>query len=98
VSRVRFPDKPRLSAPSVLRHLAAGEWVAQVKHDGWRAWVECDRRRAALTSRQGNPIAAFPTLLGELGSRLAGLPLGTRLDGEWLGRRRFEPREPQDWS
>lgn len=94
----RYPDKPTRTTPGVLRTLREGHWLAQLKHDGWRAVITWDGSKASLVTRNNQPIAPGAALAAELARCLRRLPAGTVLDGEWLGMRRFEVEDPEDWS
>lgn len=82
----RFPDKPVASSPGVLEMLADGDWIAQIKFDGWRTLLEWDGSRPTLTSRHKTPIPASPDLVEFLANFLTGSP-PMLLDGEFMGRR-----------
>lgn len=53
----RFPDIPaREIHPSFIDQMKEGEWIAQIKWDGWRAVVEKDCGHFIYRSRSGKPI------------------------------------------
>ncbi len=82
----RYPDKPTASGPGILPTLADGEWLAQMKHDGFRCLVEWNGHTPTLTSREQKPIPASIDLRCDLIAALDGLaPM--LLDAEWMGRR-----------
>jgi len=71
-------------------------WVLEPKWDGYRCVARVSRDGVALWSRHGTPLAArVPTLA----SALAGLPVGTVLDGELVALRAgADGRVAQDWD
>ena len=82
----RYPDKPLSSSLGALDRLVEGEWLADLKYDGWRALVGWDGKDVTLTSRHRKPLPATARLLAQLRDafRATGPAL---LDGEWMGRR-----------
>lgn len=88
----RFPDKPLTAHLPILGQLAPREWLAQMKPDGWRALVRVEPDGGvSLTSRHREPITFGPALRSALAEVLRGLPSGTLLDGEYMGRRGRQP-------
>lgn len=89
MSTFRFPDKPTKATTSVLPHLEDGDWLCQFKPDGWRTLVTVAEDGITLTSRHNEPIPAAPEFVTDVARSLreAGMPSGTILDGEWMGRR-----------
>jgi hypothetical protein len=80
----RYPDKPTWASPARLEHLRPGEWLCQVKMDGWRALVGWDGRALGVVTRNFNPIRCCPGLLADLRRLLRGLPPVSLLDAEWI--------------
>jgi len=89
----RYPDKPRWATAGVLPVLKEGEWLAQFKADGWRAVVTLNPDALQLVSRHNLPLPASERLLDSAFRTLrgAGIPIGSVLDGEWMGRRDRQP-------
>ena len=89
----RFPDKPVDSAPAILTTLAEGEWLAQLKIDGWRCLIEWEPDGAGLTltSRHQEPIPASADLRRELTCLLEPQRAPLLIDAEWTGRRDRQP-------
>lgn len=83
----RFPDIPSLITPNVLETLRDGEWMAQLKFNGWRAMYDWDgseltlwgRKKRALTEPSAAFVAGIKDLLRPVPPCL--------LDGEVMGRR-----------
>jgi ATP-dependent DNA ligase len=86
----RYPDKPTTSSLGVLDHLVDGEWLADLKYDGWRALIRWDGNMVTFTSRHRKALPGTPGLLLEARDCLHGLPPAL-LDGEWMGRRDDQP-------
>ena len=89
----RYPDKPRWATAGVLPVLKDEEWLAQFKADGWRAVVTLQPDTVQLLSRHNLPLPASERLLETAARtlRAAGVPVGSVLDGEWMGRRDQQP-------
>jgi ATP-dependent DNA ligase len=85
-----FPDKPTTSSERILPTLSNGDWLAELKFDGWRTLVDWDGKRAILTSRHNQTIPASQSLLDEIAQALTQVP-PCALDGEWMGRRDRQP-------
>jgi ATP-dependent DNA ligase len=83
----RFPDKSILSAPAILNSLEPGVWLAQYKQDGWRMVIEVTVRGFTFTSRHNEPLPVSLSLRAIVESQVAGLPIGTIIDGEYMGLR-----------
>ena len=84
----RYPDTPVQSSELVLPTLPEGQWIAQMKYDGWRCLVEVRPDRHLLfTTRHDKPCPVSDALRRELIGALGRLPAGTVLDGEWMCRR-----------
>ncbi len=86
----RYPDKPTPSGPGVLADLPDGEWLAQMKSDGFRCLVDWNGDCPTFTSRERLPIPASVDLGADVIAALDGLPPLT-LDAEWMGRRDRQP-------
>lgn len=87
---MRFPDKPAIElGRRGLSKLPSG-LIAQAKMDGWRCVVEfidSPGVRTTYISRHKKSIPITGRVAMQIEEALAGLPTGTILDGEWLGRR-----------
>ena len=85
----RYPDKPLMSSLGALDSLVEGEWLAELKYDGWRALVRWDGKDVTLTSRHKKPLPATAGLLAQLRDEFARHHRlqSVLLDGEWMGRR-----------
>ena len=59
----RFPDRPTATSVGILSELAEGDWIAEIKFDGWRTVLGWDGREVTLTSRHRTPIPASPDLV-----------------------------------
>ncbi len=83
----RYPDKPVRSTPAVFPSLVRGEWLGQLKYDGWRTLIERTAAGCTYTSREGKPIPVSAAVRAAPDAALAHLPERTILDGEWMARR-----------
>jgi ATP-dependent DNA ligase len=81
---LRFPDKPTPASEARLLRLRDGEWLCQVKFDGWRAHIGWDGEAPTLLTRRFNPIPAGEALRRQLLRFCRKLPRNTLLDAEWV--------------
>lgn len=86
----RYPDKPTRCTAVVLPALVDGDWLAQLKYDGWRCQIAWDGRSVKLTSRRMTAIPATARLREALRSVLSVVPPAV-LDSEWMSRRDRQP-------
>jgi ATP-dependent DNA ligase len=86
----RYPDKPiNELARAGLAGLAKGEYIAELKMDGWRTVIYFDGDKLEFTSRQNRPIPVTPAVSAALMQTMIAshVPPGTVFDAEWLARR-----------
>lgn len=87
----RFPDKPCRQIKFAALAALSGDYIAELKLDGWRCLVHKLPSGLTFTSRHRRPIPISDSLAECMSDRLVGLPVGTLVDGEWLGRRAGVP-------
>lgn len=85
----RAPDKPYHVYPSYLQSLEGKNYIAESKYDGFRAVVMIDSKEILVYSRHFKPIKVNPKILKMV--KNLGLPSGTAIDAEWMGRRTIHP-------
>lgn len=90
IAAFRYPDKPTPSGPGVLPDLPDGEWLAQMKSDGYRCLLAWNAQCPTFTSRHAEPLPASVDLGCDVIGALDGLP-PLLLDAEWMGRRDAQP-------
>jgi len=85
----RYPDKPVGNmARAGLDELRDGDWLAQLKMDGWRCVITKDEHgRITCMSRHREPLPIPQNEIDKLAQDLDKLPKNSVLDGEWMGRR-----------
>src|SRR5262245_10948096 len=86
----RYPDKPFHTIPPSVIGSLPGEWIAQLKVDGWRCVIEVTQAGPFIyTSRHNKPIpiSAECSTAFEVEVRSLNVPVGTVFDGEWTARR-----------
>jgi ATP-dependent DNA ligase len=83
----RFPDKPAIQIGRAGLAKLPGNYIAELKLDGWRCVVERAATGWSFTSRHKQPIPISRDLAATIAATLDNLPAGTILDGEWIGRR-----------
>lgn len=86
----RFPDKPTTSSPGVLPMLKDGDWLCQIKFDGWRCLARWDGRDLTFTSRERKALPVSANMVKALYDAVHELP-PCLLDGEWMCRRDNQP-------
>lgn len=84
--RWRYPDKPNRTFS--LRHIREGDFMAQVKRDGWNAVIIKDNDKISVLSRNRNPLDVSPFMLEALNNLK--LDNGDVINAEWTGRRKAD--------
>jgi ATP-dependent DNA ligase len=92
----RFPDKPNRISKEYLRKLdVQGGYIASLKKDGYRCVMQRDEKDVRFLSRRelakggptDHPVSPFIRTEAKKFFEQNELPVGTRLDTEWLARR-----------
>ena len=83
----RYPDKPAAQIGRDALDDLPGNYVAELKMDGWRVVIEQTAGGLTFTTRHKKPCPVSAGLRAKLTGELAGLPVGSIVDGEWLARR-----------
>lgn len=84
----RFNDMPIMSRPSLLASMPAADWVAQLKMNGWRAWIRWDGTTLSVISRHRKAIKVNPAVMARTVRMFREAAIEPCLiDGEYMGKR-----------